>query len=371
MKFTLNNQELLKKLQFLGGIINTNNTLPILDNFLFEFSPSEVMITASDLETTIKSTITGKFEAHNSIAIPAKLFVDVLKSFPNQPIEFEVKDNNTVAMKTITGEYEISYADGSDYPKAFILEKASTATIPASILSGAIAKTLFATGNDDLRPIMCGVYFQLSPEGIIFTSTDAHRLVKYSVDNIKSSEEATFIVPKKPLGALKGFLSSIDEDVIIEYNESNTVFKFLDYSVTVRLIEGKYPNYEAVIPKDNDKNLTIERDVLLSSVRRISTFANKHTHQVRFKVAGQELNISAEDIDYSNRGDERLSCSFEGEDIQIGFNSRFLAEALGNLQSNEIQIEMSSPVRAGVLRPVDGLEEGESLLILVMPVKLN
>lgn len=371
MKFTLNNQELLKKLQFSGSIINNSNTLPILDNFLFEFIENELTITASDLETTIKCTIAGKFGVLNPIAVPAKLLVDVLKSLPNQPIAFEVQKNNLITMVTTTGEYEISYVDGLDYPKIEELKKTVTTNMPSGILSAAISRTLFATGTDELRPVMCGVYFQLSPNGSIFTSTDAHRLVKYSNTNIKANAEANFIVPKKPLGALKGFLGGIEENVSLEYNDSNIVFKFLDYSVLIRLIEGRYPNYEVIIPKDNDKKISIERIPILNSVRRISTFANKQTHQVRFKIAGQELNIRAEDVDYSNRGDERLTCEYEGDDIQIGFNARFLSEALGNLESKDVIIYMSTPVRAGVIYPADGLEEGEELLILVMPVKLG
>lgn len=369
MKFTLNNQDLLKKLQFLGTIVNS--TIPTLDSFHFEFSPSEIQITTTDLETTIQTKIDGNFNNHPAVLIPTKLFVDVLKSFPNQPIEFEINKNHTISMRTSTGSYEISYADGTAYPTLALLEKPQAVQLPARVLTKAISNTLFATSNDDLRPMLTGVCFQLTTTGVKFAATDGHRLVKYSRADVTANQDAEFIVPKKPLAALKSILATIDGDVTIEFNETNTVFTFDEYSVSVRLIDAKYPAYENVIPKENDKALVIEKDALANSVRRISTFASRSTPQVKFRIAGQELNISAEDIDYSNRGDERLNCSFEGDDIQIGFNSRFLAEVLGNLHCKEIKIELSTEVRAGVILPLDSLEEGEELLMLVMPVKIS
>lgn len=369
MKFTVNNQDLLKKLQFLGTIVNSS--IPTLDNFHFEFLPNEIQITTTDLETTIRTKIKGNFDSHPAVLIPAKLFVDVLKSFPNQPIEFEINKNNTISMRTTTGAYEISYADGTAFPQLVVIENPQSVALPARGLAVAISNTIFATSNDDLRPMLTGVCFQLTTNGVIFAATDGHRLVKYSRIDVVADQDAEFIVPKKPLAALKSILATIEGDVAIEYNETNTVFIFDEYFVSVRLIDAKYPAYNNVIPKDNDKVLVIDKDLLANSVRRISTFASRSTPQVKFRIAGQELNISAEDIDYSNRGDERLTCSFEGTDIQIGFNSRFLAEVLGNLHCKEIRLELSTEVRAGVIHPVDGLEEGEELLMLVMPVKIN
>ena len=239
------------------------------------------------------------------------------------------------------------------------------------ILATAIEKTIFAAGNDDLRPVMSGVFFQFSPENLTFVSTDAHKLVKYQRADVTASEVAEFIMPKKPLNLLKGILAGSESDVKIEYNESNAKFSFENTELICRLIDGKYPNYEAVIPKENPNKLTISRSQFLSSVKRVSIFSNKTTHQIRLKIAGAELNISAEDIDYSNKAEERLSCSYQGDDMQIGFNSRFLIEMLNNLSSEEVTLEMSLPNRAGILTPSDGLDEGEHITMLVMPVMLN
>ncbi|RZJ57982.1 MAG: DNA polymerase III subunit beta, partial [Flavobacterium sp.] len=256
-------------------------------------------------------------------------------------------------------------------PNSVSLDDPSSTVVAAEVLATAISKTIFAAGNDDLRPVMSGVFFQFSPQGLTFVATDAHKLVKYARTDVTASQVADFIMPKKPLTILKGILSSSDAEVKIEYNDSNATFSFDNYVLTCRLIDGKYPNYEAVIPKENPNKLLIDRIQILSSVRRVAIFSNKTTHQIRLKIAGAELNISAEDIDYSNKAEERLTCDYQGDDMQIGFNSRFLTEMLTNLQSDEIMLEMSLPNRAGILTPVDGLDEGETVTMLVMPVMLN
>jgi DNA polymerase-3 subunit beta len=239
------------------------------------------------------------------------------------------------------------------------------------ILATAISKTIFAAGNDDLRPVMSGVFFQFSQDNLTFVATDAHKLVKYTRDDVSATETAEFIMPKKPLNLLKGILAGSDDDVLVEYNESNAKFTFENSVLICRLIDGKYPNYEAVIPKENPNKLVIDRTQFLNSVRRVSIFSNKTTHQIRLKIAGAELNISAEDIDYSNKAEERLTCDYQGDDMQIGFNSRFLTEMINNLNSDNVQLEMSLPNRAGILTPIDGLDEGEHVTMLVMPVMLN
>ena len=217
---------------------------------------------------------------------------------------------------------------------------------------------------------MSGVFFQFSTENLTFVATDAHKLVKYTRTDVSSDQTAEFIMPKKPLNLLKGILGGND-DVTIEYNDSNAKFTFDNFVLLCRLIDGKYPNYEAVIPKQNPNKLSIARTQFLNSVRRVSIFSNKTTHQIRLKIAGAELNISAEDIDYSNKAEERLTCDYQGDDMQIGFNSRFLSEMLNNLNADDVQLEMSLPNRAGILTPTDGLDEGESVTMLVMPVMLN
>ncbi|HEY9184816.1 MAG TPA: DNA polymerase III subunit beta [Salegentibacter sp.] len=371
MKFIVSSSYLLKQLQILGGVINNNNTLPILDNFLFDLKQDELRVSASDLETTMSAKLKVDSDSEGKIAVPAKLLLDTLKTFPEQPLTFVVEDNNTIELSSNHGKYALAYAHGEEFPNPVELEDPSSTRMEGDILATAIAKTIFASGNDDLRPVMSGVFFQFSSEGLTFVATDAHKLVKYSREDVTANQSAEFIMPKKPLTLLKGILAGSESEVLIEYNDSNAKFTFDDTELICRLIDGKYPNYEAVIPKENPNKLTIERNQFLSSVRRVSIFSNKTTHQVRLKIAGAELNISAEDVDYSNKAEERLTCSYQGDDMQIGFNSRFLTEMLNNLTSDEVQLEMSLPNRAGILTPIDGLDAGEKIIMLVMPVMLN
>lgn len=371
MQFIVSSSQLLKQLQVLVGIVNTNNTLPILDNFLFELSDNKLKITASDIETIMSSSIDVQSEFKGSIAINARLLVDAVKTFPEQPLTFVVKENHTVEISSDFGKYDMAYYDGSEFPKTVSLEAPSKTTIASEILATAINYTVFATGSDDLRPVMNGVFFQFNSDSLTFVATDAHKLVKYERKDLSTKDAAEFIMPKKPLNILKNILVSAESDVVIEYNDTNAKFTFDKVVLTCRLIDGKYPNYDAVIPKENPNKLTVNRVSFLNSVKRAAIFSSKSTHQIRLKMAGTELNISAEDVDFSNRADERLTCNFEGDDMQIGFNSKFLTEMLSNLYSDEILIEMSVPSRAGILTPLDGKEEGEEILMLVMPVMLN
>jgi DNA polymerase-3 subunit beta len=371
MKFIVSSTYLLKQLQVLGGVINNSNTLPILDNFLFDLKQNKLTVSASDLETTMSAVLEVDSNTEGVIAVPARLLLETLKTFPEQPLTFVVEDNNTVEISSNHGKYALAYADGAEFPKAVELANPSSTSIMGDILATAINKTIFAAGNDDLRPVMSGVFFQFSTENLTFVATDAHKLVKYQRRDVVATEVAEFIMPKKPLNLLKGILAGSEEEVKVEYNDSNAKFIFDNSVLICRLIDGKYPNYEVVIPKENPNKLSISRNQFLSSVRRVSIFSNKTTHQIRLKIAGAELNISAEDIDYSNKAEERLTCSYQGDDLQIGFNSRFLVEMLSNLSAEEISLEMSLPNRAGILTPVDGLDEGEHVTMLVMPVMLN
>ena len=371
MKFIVSSSYLLKQLQVLGGVINNSNTLPILDNFLFELDGNSLTVSASDLETTMMATLEVESENQGMIALPARLLLDTLKTFPEQPLTFTQEENNTVEISSSHGKYALAYADGAEFPNAVSLEDPSVVKIPGSILATAINNTIFASGNDDLRPVMSGVFFQFGTDGLTFVATDAHKLVKYNRTDVTASHTAEFIMPKKPLNLLKSILGSNDDDVTVAYNDANARYTFDNVELICRLIDGKYPNYEAVIPKENPNRLTIDRNQFLNSVRRVSIFSNKTTHQIRLKIAGAELNISAEDIDYSNKAEERLTCDYQGDDMQIGFNSRFLTEMLNNMNANDVSLEMSLPNRAGILTPIDGLDEGESVIMLVMPVMLN
>ncbi len=371
MKFIVSSSLLYKELQNLGGIINTSNTIPILDNFLFNVEKNKLKITSSDLESSMASEIEIESESTDSIAVSAKLLLDILKTFADQPLTFNKSDKNTIEITADNGKYSLAYIDGGEFPKEIDIQDASTTEIKANDFLNAINSTIFASGNDDLRPVMSGVFFQFNSDSLKFVATDAHKLVKYERKDYNTQNNSEFIMPKKPLQILKGILASVDGKLTIEYNESNAKFQFNNNVLTCRLIDGKFPNYEAVIPKENPNVLTINREVFLNSVRRVSIFSNKTTHQVRLKIAGTSLNISAEDIDYSNKADENIDCDYKGDDIQIGFNSKFLIEMLNNLDTEIVTLSMSHPNRAGIIRPENTGNKNEDITMLVMPVMLS
>ena len=373
MKFIISSTLLLKNLQAILGVINSNNTLPILDDFLFELKEESLTITASDLETTMRTTVKPDMsEETGSIAIPAKILVETLKTFPDIPVAFAINPSTLmIEISAGEGKYKLSGHKNDEYPRTPLLEDTTALTFDGKLMSQAINKTLFATGNDELRLVLSGVFCELSPDDVTFVATDAHKLVRYKRTDINSPESASFILPKKPLNLLKNILSYQEMPVTIEYNKTNAFFTFSNIHLICRLIDGKYPNYDAVIPKENPNKLTIDRHALLTTIRRVSIFANQSTHQVRFKVSGQELLLSAEDIDFSNEARERLTCSYDGEDMEIGFNSKFLLEMLNNIETDEVRLEMSAPNRAGILTPVNSDNKDEDILMLVMPVMLN
>lgn len=373
MKFIISSSLLLKNLQAVIGVINSNNTLPILDDFLFELSEDSLTITSSDLETTMRVTMKPeRMEEPGSIAIPAKILVDTLKTFPELPVSFNVNVASLmIEISAGEGKYKLSGHKSDEYPRTPSLEETTAITIDAHMLSQAVNKTIFATGNDELRLVLSGIFCELSPDDTTFVATDAHKLVRYKRTDAKSQDSANFILPKKPMNLVKNILSGQDFPVTIEYNKTNAFFSFNNIHLICRLIDGKYPNYEAVIPKENPNHLTVDRHALLNSIRRVAIFANQSTHQIRFKVSGKELVLSAEDIDFSNEAKERLTCSYEGEDMEIGFNSKFLLEMLGNIETEEVRLEMSAPNRAGILYPVNNENKDEDILMLVMPVMLT
>jgi DNA polymerase-3 subunit beta len=371
MKFIVSSAALLKELQMLGGVINATNTLPILDNFLFELNGNTLTLSASDLETTFSTRLGVESESNSALALPARLLLDTLKTFPDQPLTFLKTEKNTVEISANNGKYAVAYVPGEEFPKAAQITDSKKTTVPSSLLHTAINSTLFASGNDDLRPVMSGVFFQFSNTGLTFVATDAHKLVKYTRTDSIAEATSEFIMPKKPLQLLKGILQGVEDEIHIHYNETNAQFAFGDSLLTCRLIDGKYPNYEAVIPKENPNQMQVSRELFLNSVRRVSIFSNKTTHQIRLKIAGASLHISAEDFDYSNSAEERLECDYQGDDMQIGFNSRFLIEMLNNMDCTEVKLSMSLPNRAGLLTPMDQLIEGEDITLLVMPVMLN
>ena len=373
MKFIVSSSLLLKNLQAIQGVISASNTLPILDDFLFEMKDNTLVITSSDLETTMNVTvILDKASEPGSVAIPAKILVDTLKTFADIPVSFSInEDTLMIEISAGEGKFKLSGHKSEEYPRTPLLENTTNMELSASVLAYAINKTIFATGNDELRLVLSGLFCELSPEDITFVATDAHKLVRYKRTDVKSTESASFILPKKPLNLLKNILSTLEVPVKIEYNRTNAFFSFSTFNLICRLIDGKYPNYEAVIPTDNPNKMTIDRSLLSNTIRRMAIFANQSTHQVRFKISGKELVISAEDIDFANEGKERLTCSYEGDDMEIGFNSKFLLEMINNVDTEEVCFEMSAPNRAGLILPVNNENKDEDILMLVMPVMLN
>ena len=326
MKFIVSSTLLLKNLQSISGVLTTNNTLPILDDFLFELKGEELTVTASDLETTMSVAIaTSKAEKQGRIAIPAKILLDALKTFPETPTSFTINPATlSVEISAGEGKYKLSGHNADEYPDLPEMDDTQAVELDSLLLAEAIQKTLFATGNDELRPVMSGVFCQFTDEDLTFVSTDAHKLVRYRRTDAKAEDTASFILPKKPLNQLKNLLSRSEESVRLEYNEKNAYFSFGNIKLICRLIEGRYPDYESVIPTVNPNVLTVDRSSFLNAIRRVAIFANQSTHQIRLKISGKELLLSAEDIDFSNEARERLTCVYEGQDLEIGFNSRFL-----------------------------------------------
>jgi len=371
MQFLVSSDELIKNLQALRNVINNNNTMPVLDNFLFELNKNSLKITASDMETTMTANIPVESNDTVNFLLPARLIVDTVKALPTQPLTFTVQDNNTIDIVSETGKYSFAYTDADEYPNPVELEESENINIPADILTYAISKTIFAASNDEVRPTMTGILFEFSPEKLNFVATDAHKLVKYERTDISAEKETQFILPKKPLQILKNYIDGDAEEVNLIYNEKNVKFSFDNIEIISRLINGQYPNYNAVIPKENPNVLVVDRQHFLDVTKRISIFANKATHLIRVDITGSELKVSAEDLDFSNKAEERLTCNFQGDDMAIGFNSKFLIEVLSNLDSDEISINMSMPNKAAILHPIDGMEEGEHITMLVMPLMLN
>jgi len=371
MKFIASTSSLLKHLQIISGVISTNNVLPILEDFLFVIKEGKLTVFSTDLETSMSTSIDVEAKEDGHIAIPAKILIETLKTLPEQPITFSMDlSTNAVELTSSNGKYKLVGENGDDYPKIPVAEDVNDIQIPATILNGAINNTIFATSNDELKPAMAGVYVQIDDSGSTFVATDAHKLVRFKHTQTKSSQASSFILPKKALNLLKTALPEDDTAISVSYNNANAFFTFGDINLICRLIDARYPDYKAVIPTDNPNHLNISRKEFLNTIKRISIYSNKTTHQVLLKISGSELQISAKDLDFSNEANERLTCQYEGSDIEIGFNAKFLVEMLSVLDSNEIRLELSAPTRAGVIFPAEQTENQE-ILMLIMPVMLN
>lgn len=375
MKFIVSSSELLSHLQRISKAISGKATIPILDNFLFELSDSELTITASDLESTLITKMSPEnIEGEGSVAIEAKRLLDILREFPEQPLTFEINEETlTTDIISENGKFSVVGAPSDEFPHSPELNSKEVITfnLDAGILEKGILKTLFATANDELRPVMNGIFFSLTTEDITFVASDSHKLVKYRRTDVKSAKDASFILPKKPASLLKNILPAIDDNVDIEFDSKNAIFTLPGYKLICRLTEGNFPNYESVIPKENPFKLIINRTGLYNTVKRVSVFSNQASNLVKLHLEGNEITISAQDIDFSISAHERLSCQYNGEKMEIGFKSVFLNEILSNISSDEVILEMSDPSRAGIMLPFEKESEGEDELMLLMPMMIN
>lgn len=371
MKFIVSKTVLLEHLQVVSGVVVSKAVIPILENFLFDIKDGNLTISATDLETSMTTTLKVEAQEEGQIAVPSKLCLDILRSLPDQPLTFTIDENtHAIEISSGNGRFKLAGQPGEDFPKIPEVESDKSFSIKSEVLLKAISKTVFATGNDELRLNLTGIYVELKNSNISFVATDANRLVRYRRTDVAPGVEQAFILPKKASNLLKSSLKDDDAPVRVDFNNANAFFTFADISLVCRLIDERYPDYNAVIPKENPNKLVIDRMEFLNSVKRISIVSNKTTHQIRLKLAGSNILISAEDFDQSNEGHERLNCEYEGEDMEIGFNSKYLMDMLNSMDTGKVHFEMSTPNRAGVLLPFEN-EANEDMLMLVMPMMLN
>ena len=371
MKLIVSSSTLLKNLQKVSGVISSNTVLPILEDFLFDIKSNVLTVSATDLETSISTSFDVQAAEDFKIAIPAKILVNILKELPEQPVTNTFDELSfAVELTTDNGKYKLSGENGEDFPKIPVEEDVQVIKMPAAVLYNGISKTIFAVSNDELRPAMNGVYIQLNDAGITFVATDAHKLVRYNRNDVQSETPSNFIIPKKALNQLKSIVPNNDTEVSMSFNKDNVFFHVANVYLVCRLIDQRFPDYNNVIPKENPNLLVISREDLLGTLKRTTIFSNKTTNQVVLKIVGNTLAISAQDLDFSNEASEQLSCEYTGEDLEIGFNSKFLIEMLNTISDQEIRIELSTPTRAGILKPQEQTEQ-EDLLMLVMPVMIT
>ncbi|MBN9483316.1 MAG: DNA polymerase III subunit beta [Bacteroidetes bacterium 43-93] len=372
MRFIVTSTVLLKNLQQIGGVISANTVLSVLEDFLFELKGNTLTLTATDLETMMRVQMdVNDAQGSGRICIPSKILTDYLKNLPEQPITFNINEQDlSIEMSSDVGKYKIGGEKADDFPKEPAPGDTTAFTMPSIALIESINKTLFAVSGDTLRPAMTGVYFEMSKSGITFVSTDAHRLVQFTRTDISCPAQEGFVVPKKPLQQLKATLPADETQLQVSYNSSHLFVSTSKLSMSCRLIDAKFPDYKAVIPKDNPYKLTITRNDLVSALRRVSIFANKTTNQVVLEINGNSLQLSAQDIDFSYEGKETLNCQYTGEDMKIAFNAKLMVEMIANLDSADIQVELSTPTRAGIFRPMEK-GDNEEVLMLLMPLMVG
>lgn len=370
MKFIVSSSALLKQLQQISGVINANTVLPILEDFLFEIDKNKLTVVATDLETVMRVQMEVEAKDTGRVCIPAKILIDSLKNIADQPLTFNIDKNYSVEITSDNGKYKVMGENPDNFPKEPVADDTSSFTLSSAALVTAINKTLFAVSSDDLRPAMTGVYFEMDKKGLQFVATDAHRLVRYKRKDVTCPKNDSLIVPKKPLNLLKAALPVNEDELTVSYNSNHLFVKHGTTQMSCRLIDARFPDYKVVIPADNPYKLTVNKSDFQSALRRVSVFSNKSTNQVVLNISGSELQLAAQDVDFSFEGNERMKCQYDGEDLGIAFNAKFLIEMLNAAESDDVVVELSTPTKAGIIKPTEQ-DENEEMLMLVMPLMLN
>ena len=373
MKFTISSSKLFSQLQAVSRVINNKNSLPILDDVLFDLAGNVLTLTASDGETTIRTSMEVEaVEDAGKVASAAKLLLETLKEFSEQPLVFTIDENNfAVSMVSQNGTYSFVGVNGNEYPEMPVAEDGAQAVVmPASVLQAAIEKTIFCTADDDLRPVMNGIFFDIAEDKVTMVATDAHRLVRYTNTGVAAGAAASFILPKKPAGLLKNLLAKEESEVKVTFGQKNARFEFGSTIIVCRQIEGRFPNYNAVIPQGNQNIVTVDRPTIINACKRVAVFANNGTAQLRLALSENQIKISAQDIDFSTSAEETISCDYNGTPMAIGFKAPFLIDLLSSIESADVQLKLADPARAGLILPAENAEN-EDVLMLLMPMLLN
>ena len=373
MKFTVSSSKLFSQLQAVSRVINNKNALPILDDVLFDLAGNELKLTASDGETTIRTTVEVEgVEGAGKVASAAKLLLETLKEFSEQPLVFTIDENNfAVSMVSQNGTYSFVGVNGNEYPEMPGAEAdARQIALPANVLQNAIEKTIFCTADDDLRPVMNGIYFDIAENQVTMVATDAHRLVRYVNTSVQPATTANFILPKKPASLLKNLLAKEESEVKVTFGVKNARFEFGSTIIVCRQIEGRYPNYNAVIPQSNQNIVTVDRQTIINACKRVAVFANNGTAQLRLALSENQIKISAQDIDFSTSAEETITCAYNGTPMAIGFKAPFLIDLLSSIASDDVLLKLADPARAGLILPAEN-EANEDVLMLLMPMLLN
>ena len=375
MKFIVSSTDLLQSLQQVSRVIASKSSLPILDNFLFDLQGNELTITASDSETTLRTTLNiQEVEAEGEIAIPAKLLTDTLRELPTQPIELStIDERNVVNIAWSSGNAMIPFLPTNEYPQLPTLQEPNRIDVSAVLLCEGINNTLYATGDEELRPVMNGIFFDITTDRTTLVASNAHKLVYFTRTDIKGETDGSFILPKKPANILKNNLSKCTEDDVVEitYDKKNAYFKFDDSLMVCRLVDGTYPAYKSVIPKNNNNILTVPRADILNASKRVAICSNQATSQIIFKLTQNNLEISAQDTDMSLSAKETVACEYDGNEMEIGFKSTFLIEILNNLPYDQICFKLADPNRAALIQPFVQDNPEEEICALLMPMRIN